>query len=161
MFLAVATTSVSGWTPFIFRLSDYVVPTDQVLLRFVATDNTGAIVEAGIDDLELLDGPNNSDSLAAVAVTAVRSGFELGAPYPNPGGAQSIFSIPISLPQSGHVLLQIKNILGETIQTPLDAWEPAGNFLAHVQFPRGIAAGVYWAELRSASGLSVQRLVIK
>jgi hypothetical protein len=155
------TTSVSGWTPFIFRLSDYVVPSDKVMLRFIATDNTGAIVEAGIDDLELLDGPNNSDSLAAVATSAEQSGFALGTPYPNPGSAQSVFTIPISVPQSGHVLLQIKNVLGEIIQTPIDTWKAGGNFLAHVQFPRGIAAGVYWAELQSVSGLSVQRIIIK
>jgi hypothetical protein len=154
-------TSVSGWTPFIFRLSDYVVPSDKVMLRFIATDNTGAIVEAGIDDIELLDGPNNSDSLAAVAVRAGQSGFALGTPYPNPGSVQSVFTIPISLPQSGHVLLQIKNVLGETIQTPIDTWKSGGSFLAQWQFPGGIAAGVYWAELQSVSGLIVQRIVIK
>jgi hypothetical protein len=42
------------WEMMDFRISDYIVPTNQVRFRFVAEDvGIGSIVEAGIDDFEI------------------------------------------------------------------------------------------------------------
>ncbi len=45
-----------GWTQHAFLLSDFVAPSAQVQLRFVASDlGSGSIVEAAVDDLEIID----------------------------------------------------------------------------------------------------------
>ena len=45
-----------GWTFHSFRVDDFVAPTSQVQVRFVASDDlNGSIVEAAIDDFEIVD----------------------------------------------------------------------------------------------------------
>ena len=66
--------STGGWILAIFRVSDFVTPTNQMRLRFTASDtNGGSIVEAGVDgvsieivectDEEVLLGDINRDGL--------------------------------------------------------------------------------------------------
>lgn len=48
------TENANAWVRKDFRVSDIVPPTETMRLRFVARDVTGAIVEAAVDDLELM-----------------------------------------------------------------------------------------------------------
>jgi len=49
------TTSTGAWAPKSWRLDEVVVPTDEMRLRFIARDEGGgSIVEAGVDDFELV-----------------------------------------------------------------------------------------------------------
>jgi len=71
--------TVGGWLYHEFRVSDFVAPGSQVRMRFVADDaGSGSIVEAGVDDFQVLDvicnvGPgtnycfSNPNSTGAVA----------------------------------------------------------------------------------------------
>jgi hypothetical protein len=43
--------NANAWVQRRFRIADFVTPTDRMRLRFVARDLTGAIVEAGVDDV--------------------------------------------------------------------------------------------------------------
>jgi len=46
--------NANAWVPVTFSISDFLPPTDQMRVRFIAADNGGgSIVEAGIDDLRL------------------------------------------------------------------------------------------------------------
>ncbi|MDH3591548.1 MAG: hypothetical protein OER88_06700, partial [Planctomycetota bacterium] len=45
-----------GWIRHRFRVADFVTPTTQIVLRFVASDlGTGSIVEAAVDDLAIIE----------------------------------------------------------------------------------------------------------
>jgi choice-of-anchor B domain-containing protein len=47
--------TVGGWVQHNFKVSDYVTPTSQMRMRFIADDaNSGSIVEAAIDDFEVV-----------------------------------------------------------------------------------------------------------
>ena len=48
--------TVGGWVFHIFKVSDRVTPTSNVVLRFIASDiDTGSVVEAAVDDLVIVD----------------------------------------------------------------------------------------------------------
>ncbi|HEV8112679.1 MAG TPA: choice-of-anchor B family protein [Planctomycetota bacterium] len=47
---------LGGWIFHQFRVSDFMIPTPQMKIRFVAEDaGTGSIVEAGVDDFQIVD----------------------------------------------------------------------------------------------------------
>ena len=52
--LETVSTGAASWIEKTFRVADFVEPTDQIRVRFVASDFfNGSIVEAGIDDLRI------------------------------------------------------------------------------------------------------------
>lgn len=69
--LELVTENANAWVRRAWRISDYMTPTSQMRLRFIASDYTGAIVEAAVDDLRLfshvcvspIPGDFNSDGI--------------------------------------------------------------------------------------------------
>jgi hypothetical protein len=81
-------TNVSNrnWTKMVFDVAGYVDLTDQVQVRFIASDYTpGSLVEAGVDDFLLVKCPAGSDIIPpAVTVLDPNGGERLaggGSPY--------------------------------------------------------------------------------
>ncbi|MEZ6319379.1 MAG: S8 family serine peptidase [Phycisphaerales bacterium] len=58
------------WQTAAFRVSDYVTPTNQVRLRFNAADNTGAVVEAAVDDIRIYDFTCTSTACSVADIDA-------------------------------------------------------------------------------------------
>lgn len=78
-YLPVENTNIAdhSWRRFAFRVSDYLVPNNNVTVKFVASDipqpgATGAIVEAALDDLILWDGDplsvNELTNISAITI---------------------------------------------------------------------------------------------
>ncbi|MDP4198706.1 MAG: hypothetical protein Q8922_13800 [Bacteroidota bacterium] len=149
--------STKGWTGFLFRVSDYVVPSAHVRLRFIASDYVGAIVEAGIDDVEALSGPESHAS-NVVALNAA-NGFGIRAVRPNPAFLHGPLTIDYSLTSRSHVTLTIKDILGNAVAVLEDQMMEAGNYAASLS-TAAIASGVYWVTLATPEAQSIRRIVI-
>src|SRR5439155_14212144 len=74
--------STNGWTSYVFRVSDYVTPSSNVRLRFIASDLKGSIVEAGVDDIEALSAPEGSSGVSRS--TDITPAFGIASVHPNP-----------------------------------------------------------------------------
>ncbi|MCE2883034.1 MAG: dockerin type I domain-containing protein, partial [Planctomycetaceae bacterium] len=61
------TQNNGAWTKRSWRVRDFITPTNNMRVRFVARDlNTGSLVEAGVDDFRVIDvdcTPNNPADL--------------------------------------------------------------------------------------------------
>jgi len=73
--------SIGGWMFHQFRVADFVAPTAQIKLRFVAEDaNGGSLVEAAIDDFEIVD-----PGCGSIETLCFGDGTGAGCPCSNEG----------------------------------------------------------------------------
>lgn len=89
--------SLVGWNDLSFMVSDFITPTDQVKVRFEASDTgIGSVVEAGIDNISVLYvdctdyicGDANMDGVLNVADAVFMINFVFkGGPPPDPVAA--------------------------------------------------------------------------
>ncbi len=85
------------------------------------------------------------------------SDFALGQNYPNPFNPMT--TIEYSLPRAGHVTLEIFNVLGQRIATPVDRYTSAGSFA--VQFDASpYPSGVYFYRLSHSEGVETRKMTL-
>ncbi len=127
-----STNGVSGypeWTEFSFRAADFITLSPTVKIRFIASDYIGALVEAGVDDLEVLD-PIKSGSESVISDIPNQP-----LPYPNPihrGGK-------IYFLQNGIAPVAFIDLIGRVI---LRSEIPDGYFV----IPSNTDPGIYFIE---------------
>jgi len=140
-FLAVENLKIPDhrWRRFALKVHDYFPGATQVMLRYVADDaNSGSIVEAAIDDIEILDIESN------VSVQDLRVNISAGI-YPNP--ANSIVSLDFHLSSSVNGSLEIIGSLGQVVYSQNAQWSAGSN---HISIDtRNFANGIYRVLLRS------------
>jgi hypothetical protein len=94
--------------------------------------------------------------------TALPTDFALGQNYPNPFNPSTI--IPYKLPASGHVRLDVFNVLGQRLTTLVDAEQLAGTYTAQWDATdaagRAVGAGVYIYRLSSGGMTESRRMVL-
>ena len=94
--------------------------------------------------------------------TALPTDFALGQNYPNPFNPSTI--IPYQLPTSGHVRLEVFNMLGQRLATLVDAERSAGAHTAQWDGTdaagRAVGAGVYIYRLSSGGITESRRMVL-
>ncbi|MGH7730259.1 MAG: FlgD immunoglobulin-like domain containing protein [Candidatus Eiseniibacteriota bacterium] len=101
------------WTEEAIRVADYVAPTAQVKLRFIAADiGTNTTCEAGIDDLVAYDA-----AIVPVSVTPESGAGRLAfrAPWPNP--ASGVVRFVLDIPVAGAGTVELLDLAGRRIQT--------------------------------------------
>lgn len=110
------------WEEQTIHIAEFLSPTAQVKVRFVATDGgPGSFVEAAIDDLTLYD--------AAISVIPVPPGEDGGrlafhAPWPNP--AAGPVRLTLDLPEVGEVGVEVLDLQGRRLRVLHDGPTAAG-----------------------------------
>jgi hypothetical protein len=139
------------WEEGAIRISDYVTPTSQMRVRFVAADLTPpSLVEAAIDDFTLYDGaiPN-----VDVPRTPPAHGLRLGAPRPNP--ARGTVRFTLELPNAGVARVDVLDLGGRLVRTLHSGAAAAGSLPlkwdGSLEGGRTAPAGLYF--VRATSGV--------
>jgi hypothetical protein len=115
------TQSDLSWRRVVFYVTDYVTPTSNMKLRFVAEDaGDPSLVEAAVDDFTLLAFPTPT----GVGDPAPARVLSLARPAPNPFTSRTL--LRYSLPAAGRVALTVFDINGRAIRKLLSGEEAAG-----------------------------------
>lgn len=147
------------WIEETIRVEDYVTPTAQVKLRFVAAD-TGfpTTCEAGIDDLVAYDAVT---ALVSVPEPAVATRLAFRAPWPNPTAGDVRFVL--ELPAAGEASVEIVDLAGRRVRTLHRGVAPAGPLTlawdGRDAGGRDTPAGLYFARALAGPEQALTRFV--
>jgi hypothetical protein len=151
--------SDASWTNHMFDLTSYIVPSDQVVFRFVASDEDGgSLVEAAVDDFEILG------QVAPVAVDEGAAPLVLqlfpARPSPVMDGTELSFALPIT----GKAALEIFSVDGRLVRSLAGGTFEAGihrvPWDARSNGGRRVAPGVYFCRLTTEQRSLTRSLVI-
>ena len=151
------TESIGDWTARAFKIREYITPTDKMRIRFTASNTiANALVQAAVDDLEILDlKPNISGTEKISDPTA----FSLYQNYPNPiriNGDHA--SISYSIPKNEFLTLKIYDMLGKNMMTLVSSEQESGYHT--VQFDAAfLTPGMYVYELRAGNMRTTRRMI--
>lgn len=143
-----------------FRVLDYVDLTDNISLKFIASDSIhpgsplefegGSLVEGAMDDLELWElVGTNPDGIEETEIAELTV-------YPNP--STGVVNLTMNLESAADVNVEVLNILGSTIYTSGNAFS-SGKQSMQINLD-GIADGIYQLRLQTEKGQLVRRLEI-
>lgn len=141
----------------------------ELVARVVGTGqiiNTAIIFESHLPD----PTADNDEGSAMVVVSSSKATstvgeggegipveFELGGNYPNPFNPET--RIPFGLPESGHVVLEVYNLLGRRVAVLLDESMSAGRHEV-VWYALDAPSGVYVVRLVAGSVQKMQRVTL-
>jgi hypothetical protein len=150
----------ASWQRVLFRIEDYLSPTGDMRMRFIASNPTdGAIVEAAVDDFRLLGFAPGTISAPPPAVPRA---VVLAAPFPNPFRTRA--TLRFTLPSEGRVTLGCYDVAGRVVRTLVDGVLPAGSHAADWDgrdaLGNALPAGLYFARL-TADGHELTRRVMR
>jgi choice-of-anchor B domain-containing protein len=136
----------NAWEEQAIHVAQYVTPSANVRVRFVAADlGDASTVEAGVDDISVYDG-----GLTTVDVPTDGARVRFRTPSPNP--FQDRVALSLQLAQAGAVAVDVLDVFGRRVRTLHRGAVTAG--MLHLVWDgrddRGASApaGVYFAEAR-------------
>ena len=105
--------SLNHWAERSVRVADYVTPTSQVKLRFVAADlGPVSIVEAAIDDLALFDG---ATAVVSIGPPGPNSRLAFRSPWPDPASGAVTLVLDIVTP--GTTAVDVLDVTGRSVRS--------------------------------------------
>jgi hypothetical protein len=151
--------SAASWQRILFRIADYVVPTSSMRLRFIAEDaGAGSLVEAAVDDLQLLAFPD------VVAVGDGPSPDRLALALASSHPASGTLRLSYDLPESGPVSLRIFDLGGRAVRTLANGFAESGGHVAEWDGRDDggamLPSGTYFARL-VAAGSAMSRTLVR
>ncbi|MBE0645227.1 MAG: T9SS type A sorting domain-containing protein [Bacteroidetes bacterium] len=136
--------SDASWKPKVYVLRDIIDLTPKMTVRFIAADDDpGSLVEAAVDDFEVLD---INQALVGVEKEPVALSLELEQNYPNPFNPST--TIAFTVPSAGAVRLTVFNSYGQEVLTLVDAQMQEGRHAVSFD-ARDLPSGLYMYELRA------------
>lgn len=133
-----------------FKVSDFVTPTSQVILRFVAEDaNAGSLIEASLDDLEIWD-------VIPVGIDEISSISAMNA-FPNP--SKGDIHLMYSLSKAENLQLEMTNCLGQVVMSR-DLSKVSDGDHKEIISTNSIEAGIYMLSLKTNSGVKSIRITV-
>jgi hypothetical protein len=138
-----------GWSSVTIPLSLATTGNSKVKIRFIAGAAYGTVVEAGVDDIEIVEpiptipngGTNGVDGELALKLDL--------ATFPNPV-SQGKFSFSYSLPQTAVVQAELKNVMGSAVWSTNGELKEAGPHSESVSLD--LPSGTYWLQLSTSMG---------
>jgi len=156
-----ATLGNNAWTPVSVDLLALFGTPGQIRFRFVADDaGGGSIVEAGVDDFELVAVPQGAVGVPDVSV----AGVQLGPPVPNPVRGETW--LRLVLPGAASVSAVLHDLQGRTVRrlipegSRLAAGPTAIRWDGKGEGGGELPAGVYFLQVTVAGRPFERRLVL-
>ena len=151
--------SDNSWRRVLFFISDYVAPTGNMKLRFVAEDiGDPSLIEAAVDDFRLLSFPPT----LAVSDGPRSRHLELRAPTPNPFRGST--RLDYALPARSAVALDVFDPNGRLVRSLEHGVREAGEHRVmwdgRDRAGQAVGSGIYFARL-SVEGRDTTRLLVK
>jgi hypothetical protein len=153
------TESNNSWQERSFLVSDYITPTNQVVVQFVASDEVnGSLVEAGVDDFLItgeggIVGAPDQDRPIVLRLDPAR---------PNP--TTGLMTLSFALPKKSAVELRIYDPDGRLVRTLVDDLLPPGphqvRWDGRASGGKKVASGIYFAQLSVGEEVRTSRLVV-
>lgn len=141
--------ATDGWQPALFRVKDYITPSSGVQMRFIASDTIGSLVEAALDDFEVLDPVANS----AVNDDVIEQGIGVQV-YPQPASHNHLrYHITGNTPSS--IALSLRSIPGVEWLTLSNAADEGELLL-----PDYLPNGMYILEVTAGENKISRKIVI-
>ena len=143
-------------------LLEHIDLTSQVRFRFVAADTgSGSIVEAGVDDFEIV---TYEDAAAGVAGgDPAASGIALDQNAPNPFGGETTIRFVVPAP-GARATMRIVDVAGREVKVLLDGERVAGKHAltwdGRNSRGRAVAAGVYFCELEVGDRTLLRKITL-
>jgi hypothetical protein len=160
VFIENSKVSDPSWRRVAFRVADYVNLTDNVSIKFIASDSThtgsplqfegGSLVEGAMDDLELWElagtNPEGIDEAEIVELTV----------YPNPNNG--IVNLSMNLESAADIQVNVLNLLGSNVYTSAKSFS-SGKQTMEIDL-MGVADGIYQLRINTQKGQVVRRFEI-
>jgi hypothetical protein len=156
------TSSTASWKKVMFLVENEVTPTNNMQLRFIAEDiGGGSIVEAGVDDVEILHFQDLGTGTEPPGWAPTK--FALGQNEPNPFNPAT--EIRFDLPRAARVQLRVYDLAGRLVRTLIDQEMQAGVDHRAVWNGRDasghtVSSGVYLYRLQAGDLEETKRMVL-
>jgi hypothetical protein len=154
----------ASWLERSFHLKDHLAVTNQMRVRFVASDEgDGSIVEAGVDDIDVYDY-TVATSVPGTPATPVAAGPARVALSLTPNPFSGETALRFHLAKDTPVLLDIFDARGRRVRRLNEDVLPAGDHAFHwnglADDGRPAAAGLYFVKFETPWQVSSEKLVL-
>ncbi len=143
------------WTQHRLVIKDYLTPSAEMKIRFVARDGGNpSLYDVAIDDVEFGDNLQLSVGRRDGEMPAA---FVLHQNYPNPFNPST--TITYEIPSEGPVRLTVYDLLGKEVAVVVNTEQSAGRYTVGFN-GESLSSGVYFYTLQSGSFTETKKLVL-